>query len=112
MLFTSRMPAPLLPIQWKGEKLIKHASGVAHLVRYELPHVTLGDQHWDSLPGFVLDTQTAAYPSRIAGVRASGVVAWAPRRRAARDGDAVTLRANATSLTCWCRASGPGHGSW
>ena len=53
---------------WKGEKLIQHASGVARLARYELPHVTLGRQHRDSLPGFVLDTETVAYPPRIDGV--------------------------------------------
>ena len=53
---------------WKGEKLIQHASGVARLARYEFPHVTLGRQHRDSLPGFVLDTETAAYPPRIDGV--------------------------------------------
>jgi predicted aspartyl protease len=68
VLFKSRMPADLLPIPWKGEKLIQHASGVARLARYEFPHVTLGHQHRDSLPGFVLDTETAAYPPRIDGV--------------------------------------------
>jgi hypothetical protein len=50
VLFKSRMPAHLLPIPWKGEKLIQHASGVAHLLRYQIPHVTLGQQQLDSLP--------------------------------------------------------------
>jgi predicted aspartyl protease len=68
VLFKSRMPAQSLPIAWKGEKLIQHASGVARLLRYEVPRVTLGDQRWDSLPGFVLDAKTMAYPPRIDGV--------------------------------------------
>jgi hypothetical protein len=68
VLFKSRMPAQLLPIPWKGEKLIQHASGVGHLLRYEFPHMTVGDQHWDSLPGFVLDAKTTGYPPRIDGV--------------------------------------------
>jgi hypothetical protein len=68
MLFKSRMPAALLPVPWKGEKIVQHASGLAHLLRFELPEVILGDQHWDSLPGFVLDAATDAYPPGIDGV--------------------------------------------
>ena len=68
VLFKSRMPAPLLPLPWKGDKTILHASGVAHLRRYDLRQVTLGDQHWENLPGFVLDASTAGYPPGIDGV--------------------------------------------
>jgi predicted aspartyl protease len=68
VLFKSRMPERLLPVPWKGEKVIQHASGLAHLLRFELHQVTLGDQHWDRLPGFVLDTPTDAYPQGIDGV--------------------------------------------
>jgi hypothetical protein len=68
VLFKSRMSATLLPIPWKGEKVIQHASGLAHLRRFELRQVTLGDQQWDSLPGFVLDAPMDAYPPGIDGV--------------------------------------------
>jgi len=68
VVFKSRMPAQLLPMPWKGEKLIQHASGVAHLLRYEFPDVRLGAQHWDRLTGSVLDAPTAGYPPRIDGV--------------------------------------------
>ncbi len=68
VLFKSRMSASLLPIPWKGEKMIQYASGLAHLRRFELRQVTLGDQHWDSLPGFVLDAPMDAYPPDIDGV--------------------------------------------
>jgi len=68
VLFKSRMPAPLLPIPWKGDKVIQHASGLAHLLRYDLHQVTLGDQRWESLPGYVLDASLANYPSGIDGV--------------------------------------------
>jgi hypothetical protein len=68
VLFKSRMPAALLPVPWKGEKVVQHASGLAHLLRFELHQVTLGDQHWDSLPGFVLDARMDAYPPGIDGV--------------------------------------------
>ena len=68
VLFKSRMSASLLPIPWKGEKVIQYASGLAHLRRFELRQVTLGDQHWDSLPGFVLDAPMDAYPPDIDGV--------------------------------------------
>ena len=30
--------------------------------------MTLGDQRWESLPGFVLDASTASYPAGIDGV--------------------------------------------
>ena len=68
VLFKSRMSASFLPIPWKGEKLIQNASGLAHLRRFELRQVTLGDQHWDSLPGFVLDAPMDRYPPGIDGV--------------------------------------------
>ena len=68
VLFKPRMPARLLPVPWKGEKVIQHGSGLAHLLRFELRQVTLGDQHWDRLPGFVLDAPTDAYPPGIDGV--------------------------------------------
>jgi hypothetical protein len=68
VLFKSRMPATLLPVPWKGEKVVQHASGPAHLRRFELRQMTLGDQHWDSLPGFVLDASMDAYPPDIDGV--------------------------------------------
>ena len=68
VLFKSRMPKRLLPVPWKGEKVIQHASGLAHLLRFDLRQVTLGDQHWDRLPGFVLDAPTDAYPPGIDGV--------------------------------------------
>jgi hypothetical protein len=68
VLFKSRMPAPLLPVPWKGDKLIQYASGRARLLRYDLRQVTLGNQHWDSLPGFVLDRSTDGYPAGIDGV--------------------------------------------
>jgi predicted aspartyl protease len=68
VLFKSRMPAALLPLPWKGDKTILHASGVAHLLRYDLRQVTLGDQHWENLSGFVLDASTASYPPGIDGV--------------------------------------------
>ena len=48
--------------------MIQHGSGLAHLRRFELRQVTLGDQHWDSLPGFVLDAPMDAYPPDIDGV--------------------------------------------
>ena len=68
VLFKSRMPKRLLPVPWKGEKVIQHASGLAHLLRFDLRQVTLGDQNWDRLPGFVLDAPTDAYPPGIDGV--------------------------------------------
>jgi hypothetical protein len=68
VLFKSRMSPTLLPVPWKGEKVIQHASGLAHLLRFELHQVTLGDQHWDRLPGFVLDARMDAYPQGIDGV--------------------------------------------
>jgi Aspartyl protease len=68
VLFKSRMPVSLLPIPWKGEKVIQHASGAAHLLRYELDQVRLGGERWARLPGFVLDASTAGYPPGIDGV--------------------------------------------
>ena len=68
VLFKARMPISLLPLPWKGDKIVQHASGVAHLLRYELRQVTLGDDHWDTLHGFVLDASTAGYPEGIDGV--------------------------------------------
>jgi hypothetical protein len=68
VLFKSHMAAWLLPIPWKGDKLLFHASGAARLFKYDLSQVTLGDGHWDTLPGFVLDAETDHYPSRIDGV--------------------------------------------
>jgi predicted aspartyl protease len=76
VLFKARMPVALLPLPWKGERIIQHASGVARMRRYELRQATLGEQHWDTLNGFVLDTSTAEYPEGIdgvLGVRALGV---------------------------------------
>ena len=43
VLFKARLPVALLPLPWKGERTIKHASGVAHLQRYELRQATLGE---------------------------------------------------------------------
>jgi hypothetical protein len=68
VLFKSRMSATLLPVPWKGEKVVQYASGPAHLRRFELRQVTLGDQRWDTLPGFVFDASTDAYPPGIDGV--------------------------------------------
>ena len=68
VLFKSRMPAALLPVPWKGEKVVQYASGPAHLRRFELRQITFGDQRWDKLPGFVLDASTDAYPPGIDGV--------------------------------------------
>ena len=68
VLFKARMPVALLPLPWKGDKIVQHASGAAHLLRYELRQVTLGDGHWDTLHGFVLDASTAGYPEGIDGV--------------------------------------------
>jgi hypothetical protein len=68
VLFKSRMSASLLPMPWKGEKMIQYASGLAHLRRFELHQVTLGDQHWDNLPGLLLDAPMDAYPPNIDGV--------------------------------------------
>jgi predicted aspartyl protease len=68
VLFKSRMPQALLPLPWKGEKIVQHSSGEAHLLRYELRHVTLGTEGWDSMHGFVLDASTNGYPAGIDGV--------------------------------------------
>jgi predicted aspartyl protease len=68
VLFKSRMPAAFLPLPWKGDKVVEHASGSARLLRYDLRDVSLGDAHWDTLPGFVLDASTAGYPPGIDGV--------------------------------------------
>lgn len=68
VLFRRHMPAPLLPVPWKGDKVVYHATGAARLLKYELRQVTLGDQHWESLPGFVLDAKTDQYPPGIDGV--------------------------------------------
>jgi hypothetical protein len=68
VLLKSRMPASLLPVPWRGDKIIRHASGLAHLLRYELRQATLGDQRWERLDGFVLDASTAGYPPGIDGV--------------------------------------------
>jgi len=68
VLFKSRMPAALLPVPWKGDKVIQHASGLAHLLRYDLRQVTLGGQSWERLQGFVLDASMASYPPGIDGV--------------------------------------------
>jgi predicted aspartyl protease len=68
VLFKSRMAASLLPLPWKGDKQVQHASGTARLLRFDLPQVTLGNQHWDRLPGFVLEAATRGYPAGIDGV--------------------------------------------
>jgi predicted aspartyl protease len=68
VLFKSRMPKALLPVPWKGEKIVQHASGEAHLLRYELRQVMLGSEGWDSMHGFVLDASTDGYPPGIDGV--------------------------------------------
>ncbi len=68
VLFKARMPVTLLPLPWKGEKIVQHASGAAHLLRYELRQATIGDDQWDTLNGFVLDASTAGYPEGIDGV--------------------------------------------
>jgi hypothetical protein len=47
---------------------VYHATGAARLLKYELRQVTVGDQQWDALPGFVLDTKTDQYPPGIDGV--------------------------------------------
>jgi hypothetical protein len=62
------MSPALLPLPWKGEKLVQHASGVAHLLRFDLREVTLGNRQWDRLPGFVLDAATDGYPQGVDGV--------------------------------------------
>ena len=48
--------------------MVQHASGAAHLLRYGINNVALGGEHWNSLPGFVLDAATAGYPPGIDGV--------------------------------------------
>jgi predicted aspartyl protease len=68
VLFKRRMSPALLPVPWKGEKVVQHASGLAHLLRFDLPEVTLGNQHWDRLQGFVVDAPMDGYPSGIDGV--------------------------------------------
>jgi Aspartyl protease len=68
VLFKSRMPAAVLPLPWKGDKVVRHVSGSARLLRYDLRDVSLGDAHWDTLPGFVLDASMAGYPPGIDGV--------------------------------------------
>lgn len=68
VLLKSRMPASLLPLPWKGDKVIRHASGLAHLLRYEFRQASLGDQQWDKLDAFVLDASTSGYPPGIDGV--------------------------------------------
>jgi Aspartyl protease len=68
VLCKARMPDALLPVPWKGEKVIQLPSGPARLRRYELRNVTIGDQRWDSLPAFVLDASMAGYPPGIDGV--------------------------------------------
>jgi Aspartyl protease len=68
VLFKSRMPASLLPVPWKGDKVIQLPAGLVRLLRYDLRQVTLGDQRWESLPGFVLDASTSSYPAGIDGV--------------------------------------------
>jgi len=68
VLFRSRLSAANIPLPWRGEKLVRHASGLAHLLRCELRQLRLGDQLWDKLPGFALDAATDAYPPGIDGV--------------------------------------------
>jgi predicted aspartyl protease len=68
VLFKSRMAQALLPMPWKGEKVVQHASGSARLLRFDLNHVIVGDEHWDKLPGFVLDASTNGYPPDVDGV--------------------------------------------
>jgi hypothetical protein len=68
VLFKSRMPASLLPVPWTGDKVIQLPAGLARLLRYDLRQVTLGDQRWESLPGFVLGASTSSYPAGIDGV--------------------------------------------
>ena len=68
VLFKSRMPAALLPLPWKGEKIVQHASGAAHLLRYELRQERSATITGTRLNGFVLDASTAGYPEGIDGV--------------------------------------------
>jgi hypothetical protein len=68
VLFKSRMAPALAPMPWKGDKLVQYASGSARLQGFDLRDVTLGDKHWDKLPGLVLDASTDGYPAEIDGV--------------------------------------------
>jgi predicted aspartyl protease len=68
VLFKSHMSPALMPVPWRGEVVIRHAAGLTSMQRYELHQVTLGDQHWDTLSGFVLDASTKEYPPGIDGV--------------------------------------------
>jgi len=68
VLFKSRLPAELLPLPWKGDKVVYHASGSSRLRRIELSQASLGDHGWDALSGFVLDASTQGYPAGIDGI--------------------------------------------
>jgi hypothetical protein len=68
MLFKARMPTAWLPIPWKGDKFVQHASGAARLFRFDLVHATLGTKSWQRVAGFVLDAPTQRYPDGIHGV--------------------------------------------
>ena len=78
VLFKSHMSPALMPVPWRGEVVIQHTAGLTRLQRYELHQVTLGDQHWDTLSGFVLDAPTKEYPPGIDGVL--GVLALGGKR--------------------------------
>ena len=69
VLFKSRMPAQLTADALERREDDPARLGRrARLLRYELRQVTLGDQHWDSLPGFVLDASTRPIRRGIDGV--------------------------------------------
>lgn len=78
VLFKHRLPIALSDAQWRGDKIMQYASGVARLRRLELRHVGLGEHTWDKLPAWALDRVPEGYPPSIDGVL--GVLSLGCRR--------------------------------
>jgi Aspartyl protease len=68
VLFKTRMSSALSEAPWKGDKIVRYASGPARLRRLDLRHVGLGTHVWDKLPAWALDREPHGYPPSIDGV--------------------------------------------
>ena len=69
VLYKSRLPAPLSSAPWRGDKIVRYASGVARLQRLDLREVGLGDHVWDRLEVWALDrVPHGHHPASIDGV--------------------------------------------
>jgi hypothetical protein len=74
IVFKARLPTALLPLPWRGDKVVHYATGPARLLRMLLPAARLGNRAWDVLPAFALDRSTEGYPTEIDGVLGVGAL--------------------------------------